>query len=84
MKRKMIGHAMCFQNNHTRVVLEASWTTPCTGIAAAGDISCSMIAINAVPPPAPTTAVKAEVQNAAPESSAISMGDINLDPILWK
>jgi hypothetical protein len=40
-----------------------------------------MIAMSAVPPPAPTTAVNADVQNAAAERSAISIGFIKFDPV---
>ena len=48
-------------------------------MAAAGDMIWSMIAISAVPPPAPTTAVSADVQNAAMERNTISGSDKEID-----
>tara|TARA_Y100000996_G_C22538397_1_gene649117 strand:+ start:943 stop:1152 length:210 start_codon:yes stop_codon:yes gene_type:complete len=68
----MIGHDISFQNNKTLVVFELSCCIPCIGIAIDGCIICSIIAIRAVPPPAPTTAVSAEVTNEDTERIPIS------------
>ena len=72
LKRMISGHARCLRNSQRRQVLEASCTTPCAGIAAAGGMNSSISAINIVPPPE----VRAEVNNAAPTSNAMSVQGI--------
>tara|TARA_E500000331_G_scaffold186137_1_gene179129 strand:- start:226 stop:573 length:348 start_codon:yes stop_codon:yes gene_type:complete len=68
----MIAQLICLHKSQHRVIFETRCTAPCTGIAAAGGMICNIIAINAAPPPAPATAVSAEVQSAATVRNTIS------------
>jgi len=54
---------------HARPALEPSWTTPCTGISAAGGISEARIASSTAPPPMPKAAVRNEVAKLAATTS---------------
>jgi hypothetical protein len=71
-KRQIRCQAMCRRNSQVRQTLDASWTTPCTGMAATGGMNCSISAIKIVPPPEPTTAVIAEVKKAAQPRTTMS------------